>query len=146
MAPPAPVRTQPRAAALPEPLSAAEQAARAAWDSTSGTVEEAQRAYQIADVRYREGLSTQLELNDARLALERAEVLRAQAARDLQVTRSRLALLPDLPVGAGGSGAPTAAAVTAGDAQPAAGGSQTGQTTTAGAGAAGGGTQTGVRQ
>jgi hypothetical protein len=122
------------------------QAARAAWESTSGTVEEAQRAYQIADVRYREGLSTQLELNDARLALERAEVSRAQAARDLQVTRSRLALLPDLPVGAGGSSAPTAAAVAAGNSQPAASSSQPGGTTTASAGAAGGGTQTGVRQ
>ncbi len=74
-------------------------AARAQWEATSGTVEEAQRAYEIADVRYREGLSTQLELNDARLALERAEATRAQAARDLQVTRSRLALLADLPLG-----------------------------------------------
>ncbi len=77
-------------------------AARAQWEATSGTVEEARRAHEIADVRYREGLSTQLELNDARLALERAEATRAQAARDLQVSRSRLALLPDLPLGAGG--------------------------------------------
>jgi outer membrane protein len=122
------------------------QAARAAWESTSGTVEEAQRAYQIADVRYREGLSTQLELNDARLALERAEATRAQAARDLQVTRSRLALLPDLPVGAGSGGAATATAVATGNAQPVAGGTQATGATTAGAGTAGGATQTGARQ
>ncbi len=93
-------------------------AARAAWDASSGTVEEAQRAYTIAEVRYREGLSTQLELNDARLALERAGAARAQAARDLQVTRSRLALLTDLPVGAGSGGGATAAGVASGAAQP----------------------------
>ncbi|BCS34289.1 transporter [Luteitalea sp. TBR-22] len=94
------------------------EAARAAWDASAGTVEEAQRAYQIADVRYREGLSTQLELNDARLALERAEAARAQAARDLQLTRARLALLPDLPIGAASGGGATATAVAAGNAQP----------------------------
>ena len=122
------------------------QAARAAWESTSGTVEEAQRAYQIADVRYREGLSTQLELNDARLALERAEATRAQAARDLQVTRSRLALLPDLPLGAGSGGAPTATAVATGNAQPTTGAAGTQVGAAAGAGTAGGATQTGARQ
>lgn len=101
-------------------------AARAAWEASSGTVEEAQRAYEIAEVRYREGLSTQLELNDARLALERAGALRAQAARDLQVTRSRLALLADLPVGAvSGGGGATATGVASGAAQPTAGGAAT---------------------
>ncbi len=123
------------------------RAARAAWEASSGTVEEAQRAYQIADVRYREGLSTQLELNDARLALERAEASRAQAARDLQVTRSRLALLPDLPVGGGsGGGGATASAVASGAAQPTGAMTAAGGTTAAGAGTAGSGTQTGVRQ
>jgi outer membrane protein TolC len=110
------------------------EAARAAWDASAGTVEEAQRAYRIADVRYREGLSTQLELNDARLALERAEAARAQAARDLQVTRARLALLPDLPLGAATGGAATASAVAAGNAQPTTGaGSQTAAATQTGA-------------
>ena len=121
------------------------QAARAAWESMSGVVEEAQRAYQIAEVRYREGLSTQLELNDARLQQERAEVSRAQAARDLQVTRSRLALLPDLPVGAGGGAAPTAAAAAAGSGASAVSGTAGGARTAA-ADAAGAGMQTGVRQ
>jgi outer membrane protein TolC len=75
-------------------------AARAAWDASSGTVQQATRAYEIADVRYRNGVSTQLELSDARLLLQQAEANRAQAARDLQVARARVALLPDLPLGA----------------------------------------------
>jgi len=83
-------------------------AARATWEATAGTVEQATRAYQIADVRYRAGVGTQLELSDARLLLQQAEANRAQAARDVQVARARVALLPELPVstaapgGAGG--------------------------------------------
>ena len=73
-------------------------AAEAAWQATAGTVEQAQRAYQIAELRNREGLSTQLELNDSRLSLEQAQANRAQAARDLQVARARAALLPSLPL------------------------------------------------
>jgi outer membrane protein TolC len=74
-------------------------AAEAAWQATAGTVEQAQRAYDIAELRYREGVSTELELSDARLSLQVAQANRAGAARDLQVARTRLALLPDLPVG-----------------------------------------------
>jgi len=80
-------------------------AARAAWEATSGTVQQATRAYEIADVRYRAGLSTQLELSDSRLLSQQAEANRAQAARDLQVARARVALLPNLPVGATGASA-----------------------------------------
>ena len=80
-------------------------AARASWQATAGTVEQAVRAHQIAQVRYREGVSTQLELSDARLLLQQAEANRAQAARDLQVARARVALLPELPLGT--MGAPT---------------------------------------
>ena len=79
-------------------------AARAAWTATSGTVQQATRAYEIAEVRYQAGLSTQLELSDARLLSQQAEANRAQAARDLQVARARAALLPNLPVGAAGAG------------------------------------------
>lgn len=74
-------------------------AARAAWEATSGTVQQASRAYEIANVRYGAGVSTQLELSDSRLLLQQAETNRVQAARDLQVARARIALLPDLPVG-----------------------------------------------
>lgn len=74
-------------------------AAEAVWDAGAGAVQQATRAHEIAELRYREGLSTQLELADARLALQVAQANRAQAARDVQVARARLALLPQLPVG-----------------------------------------------
>jgi outer membrane protein TolC len=81
----------------------------AAWRASAGTEEQAGRAYEIAEVRYREGLSTQTELNDSRIQLAQAQVTRAQAARDLQIARMRLALLPALPLegaapGPGGAG------------------------------------------
>jgi outer membrane protein TolC len=72
--------------------------ARAAWQASLGTAEQATRAYAIAEVRYKEGISTQLELNDARILLEQAVANRALAARDLQVASVKLALLPDLPL------------------------------------------------
>lgn len=75
--------------------------ARATFEASGSTLEQAQRAFDIAEVRYREGLSTQLELNDARLALEAASAERARAARDLQVARVKLALLPELPLAGG---------------------------------------------
>lgn len=74
------------------------EAARAAWEATAGTITQAARAYEIAELRFREGLSTQLELSDSRLALQSAQANRAQAARDLQLARVRVALLPDLPI------------------------------------------------
>lgn len=75
-------------------------AARSEWESSGSTIEQAQRAYEIAELRYREGLSTQLELSDARLQLAQSQVTRAEAARNLQVRRIRLALLPELPLAA----------------------------------------------
>ena len=48
-------------------------AAVAAWEASAGTEEQAGRAYQIAEVRYREGLSTQTELNDLRIQLAQAQ-------------------------------------------------------------------------
>jgi outer membrane protein TolC len=87
-------------------------AALAAWQASAGTIQQAVRAYEIAELRYREGLSTQLELSDSRLLLAQAQVNRANAARTLQVARVRYALLPQLPLSAAagaGSAAPTAA-------------------------------------
>ena len=75
--------------------------AQAAWEATAGTVQQAERAYEIAELRYREGLSTQLELSDARLLVQQAYANRVQAARDVQMARVRLALLPELPLDAG---------------------------------------------
>lgn len=75
--------------------------AQATWDASRGTAEQAQRAYAIDEVRYREGISTQTDLSQSRLLLEQALANRAQAARNLAVARVRLALLRDLPLQAG---------------------------------------------
>ncbi len=99
---------------LTQELSALDEAAtrlelanaRAAWESTAGIVQQAQRAHEIAELRYREGLSTQLELSDARLLLQQAQNQRAVAARTVQLARVRLALLPDLPLSAATSASP----------------------------------------
>jgi outer membrane protein TolC len=72
------------------------EAARAAWAATDGAIEQAQRAYELAELRYGQGVSTQLEVSDVRLALEQARANRARAARDLQVAKVRVALLPYL--------------------------------------------------
>jgi len=73
-------------------------AARASWEASAGTVEQAQRAYSIAEIRYREGISTQTELSESRIQLEQALANRAQSARDLQVARVRVTLISDLPL------------------------------------------------
>lgn len=78
--------------------------AEATLVASRGTAEQATRAYQIAEVRYREGISTQLELNDTRNQLSQALVNEAQSARNVQIARVRLALLPDLPVQTQGAG------------------------------------------
>ena len=75
--------------------------AQAALAASEGTSEQAGRAYNIAEVRYREGLSTQVELNDSRLLLQQASANSALAVRNLQVARMRVALLRDLPLGVG---------------------------------------------
>lgn len=67
--------------------------------ATAAVVEQAARAYEIAELRFREGLSTQTELQDVRLQLEQARANQAQAARDLRVARLRITLLPYLPLG-----------------------------------------------
>lgn len=75
--------------------------AQAALAASQGTSQQAGRAYAIAEVRYREGLSTQVELNDSRLLLQQASANAALAVRNLQVARMRIALLRDLPLGVG---------------------------------------------
>jgi outer membrane protein TolC len=96
---------QTREAASLDTRTALEQleAAQASWQASTGTVEQARRAYSIAEIRYREGISTQIEVADSRILLQQAEANRAQAARDLAVARVRLALLPDLPFNLGGA-------------------------------------------
>jgi outer membrane protein TolC len=105
------LRQTERAAAV-DGLTAAEQVAvaQATWQQNARTVSQAQRAYEIADLRFQQGISTHLDLVDARVQLDQARVNRARAAHDLHVARIRLQLLPRLPLGAGSSQAATAAA------------------------------------
>lgn len=86
------------------------RAAAAAWEATEGTVEQAERGLALARLRYQEGVSIPLEIDNARLLLEQARVNRALAARDLAVARMRVRLLPDLPLGSlSGSAGPSRA-------------------------------------
>ena len=72
--------------------------AEATLRQTGRTVEQATRAYQLAEIRYQEGVATHLDLIDARVQLQQSRVNQARAARDLRLARIRLALLPALPV------------------------------------------------
>lgn len=130
------------------------RAAEAQYAASAGTENQAARAYDIAALRYREGISTQTELSASRIQLQQARANRAQATRDLQVARLRVALIRDLPLGVSGAATATAqTAIPTPTAQPAAGTvttqsatqvqGTTGQTTIPGQGgaaAAGGGT------
>ncbi|HSS02826.1 MAG TPA: TolC family protein [Kofleriaceae bacterium] len=81
----------------------------AAYAASHRSTELARRAHEIAQVRFRQGVSTYLELVDARIQLDQAQINEATAARDLQLARVRIALLPALPVAAPGA-VPSAAA------------------------------------
>lgn len=108
--------------------------AEATLQASLGTESQATRAYSIAEVRFKEGISTQLELSETRVQLQQALANRARASRDLAVARVRLQLLPNLPLGtSSGSATPGANAAAAG----ATGGGASGGAG-AGAGAAGG--------
>lgn len=76
------------------------RAALATFEATEGTVEEAVRGYELAQLRYAEGVSIPLEVQNARLLLEQAQANRAQAARDLWIAQTRVELLPLLPMSA----------------------------------------------
>jgi outer membrane protein TolC len=66
-----------------------EEASRRVQTQTR-TVEMAERGYKIASTRYAAGNGTQLEVNDADLALMRARVNRVQAMYDYSVARADL--------------------------------------------------------
>ena len=104
--------TQEQAALDNETINARLREADANALATASVVEQATRANEIAELRYREGLSTQTELQDVRLQLEQARANQAQAARDLQVARLRLTLLPYLPLGTADATAATTSTVT----------------------------------
>ncbi len=79
--------------------------AEAAFAASRGTASQAQRAYSIDQLRYKEGISTQTDLTQSRLLLEQAVANQAQSARDLAVARARMALLRDLPINTNALGA-----------------------------------------
>ncbi|HEX4964685.1 MAG TPA: TolC family protein [Thermoanaerobaculia bacterium] len=91
--------------------------AEAILKSNQSTVEQGRRAYEIAQLRFREGLSSQIELQDSRLQFEQAEANQARALRNVQVARAKLALLRDLPLS--GNSAAAAQAVSASAQTPA---------------------------
>ncbi len=68
-------------------------------------VEQAQRGFEIARAQYREGLSSQLELTDAEVALRQSEFNYAQAVYDYLVARARLdEAVGEVPLTARGAG------------------------------------------
>jgi outer membrane protein len=92
-----------RAAALDVQLALKSlEAAEATWLASVGTVEQADKALRISEVRYTNGISTQLELTDIRNLLIQAQANALSAARELQLARLRMTLLRDLPLGSGG--------------------------------------------
>jgi outer membrane protein TolC len=106
--------------------------AEAAWLASAGTAEQASRAYTISEVRYREGISTLVELSDSRLLLQQAQWNAVTAARDLQLARLKLSLLKDLPLSSSGASAVARQSTTgtgagAGSAQGAGSGTGAGQ-------------------
>jgi hypothetical protein len=92
------------------------QLAEASWQASAGTAQQAARAYNIDQIRYREGISTQTDLAQSRILLEQSLANRAQAARDLAVARVKLALLRDLPLQAGAAQAQSQSQTQAGSA------------------------------
>jgi outer membrane protein TolC len=73
--------------------------ARQRIEAQEKTVEQAQRGYNIASTRFVNGLGTQLEVNDAQVALTQARVNRIQAYYDYVVARvdlnETLGILPE---------------------------------------------------
>lgn len=70
--------------------SQALNAARERIRASEANVNRAERALQIAQTRFENGLSTQVELNDAELAVTRARSNRARALHAYAVARARL--------------------------------------------------------
>jgi outer membrane protein TolC len=57
-------------------------------DAQARSVEQATKAGSIADVRFKNGLGTQLELIDAQVALTRTQINKAQATYDYLIARA----------------------------------------------------------
>jgi outer membrane protein TolC len=74
------------------------QRARAVFDARRETAAEANEAFRLASLRFSRGLSTQLEVSDAQLALLTAESSEARATTDLFLATSELARALGRPI------------------------------------------------
>jgi len=63
--------------------------ARAQMTARARTVEQAERVYRLTELRYEKGLATQLDVSDARLALQQARINAVQADYDYYVALAR---------------------------------------------------------
>ncbi len=61
-------------------------------------VEQAERVYELTELRYREGLATQLDVSNARLALQQARLNQVQAFHDAYVAVARAERALGIPV------------------------------------------------
>jgi outer membrane protein TolC len=57
--------------------------------AAQSTVAQAQRVYDLTEMRYREGLATQLDVSNARLSLQQAQLNQVQALHDVYVATAR---------------------------------------------------------
>jgi outer membrane protein TolC len=74
------------------------QRAQAAFQGRRETATEAQEAFRLASLRFSRGLSTQLEVSDAQLALLTAESGEARATNDLYLATAELARALGRPI------------------------------------------------
>ena len=104
------------------------------WLASIGTEEQADKALRIAEVRYTNGISTQLELSDIRNLLIQSQANRLSAAKALQLARLRITLLRDLPLGSGGGSGTAAGGATGASSQSIGAAAAPGSTTSASTG------------
>ena len=60
------------------------------YTAANATVEIAQKSYEISQKMYEVGKATLVELNDAQLALQQAQLTQAQAVYDFMVAKASL--------------------------------------------------------
>jgi len=72
--------------------------ARAVFDARKQNASEADEAFQLASLRFNRGLSTQLEVSDAQIALLTAQSTEARATFDLFLASAELARALGRPI------------------------------------------------
>ena len=72
--------------------------ARLAWEARTVNAAEAEEAFQLASLRFQRGLSTQLEVTDAQVALLTARSTEARSIYDLYLSAAELARVRGRPI------------------------------------------------